>query len=309
MIPYFFTAIKVTEGCELPFTWREDVHRHLADDVVRLVLIGMSEGWGLDLPDAGLLSLPLPAVTHPLRTLCEDAVRPLFEERTPITTALANTIRTQFLEQWRFVHSYPCPDFTKLPSLAVGSASFVMFGRKRPKWTSKKMFEMGWNMMYVEEYEIASGEVCLWEYAGPDIQDLLDMVGFFYTNGILDKRITPQTFDTKRVEFMTKYAHTLDYPIVTSKKGYWHFHPMAILPDSEHFAKLLADYIKAESVYCFSENGMIGCVFDVADVGGSPRIEQVRKYHWHELELPNEIFDAMPVMMQQRIRRKVPKKK
>ena len=75
----------------------------------------------------------------------------------------------------------------------------------------------------------------------------------------------------------------------------WCIRNLAILPDNEHFAKILADKGGTEDIYSVCFDLGIACIFRIADVGGSPRIEMVERYRWTEGTIPpDEILKLFP---------------
>ncbi|EOC7947369.1 hypothetical protein ACI5PR_003324 [Salmonella enterica subsp. enterica serovar Anatum] len=302
--PRYFTFVC---GNKPKFSYTDDIHRMLRNRVAKVLIALISEryGFGLDYPkEGGRLVAPLPPNEHPLRPLLDTVILPLFTEHTPLTKSLCRHLLYDYSVLWEPLRTMQPPQnlgvFDKYESSTIVN---LLGGERALGWNAVDELTISWEVSNVTDYDIDRKQICLWEYTGPTIRELLDMSNLFYTVVILGYRPGDKDFYLENHRWLTCYGHTLTYPKLEEMgSNVWGIRNLAILPDNEHFAKILADKGGTEDIYSVCFDLGIACIFRIADVGGSPRIEKVERYRWTEgTTPPDEILQLFPEVVVKRI--------
>lgn len=289
------------------FSYSDDIHRMLRNRVAKALIALISEryGFGLDYPkEGGRLVSPLPPDNHPLRPLLNTVILPLFTEHTPLTKSLCRHLLYDYSVLWEPLRTMQPPCNLGVFDKHEISAIVNLLGCEHTfGWHVVDELTISWEVSNVTDYDIDRKQICLWEYTGPTIQELLDMPNLFYTRVILGYRPGDKDFYLENHRWLTQYGHTLTYPKLEEMgNNVWCIRNLAILPDNEHFAKILADKGGTEDIYSVCFDLGVACIFRIADVGGSPRIEKVERYRWTEgATPPDEILKLFPEVVVKRI--------
>lgn len=304
LTPRYFTFVC---GNRPKFSYTDDIHRVVRNRVAKVLIALMSEryGFGLDYPkEGGRLVAPLPPNDHPLHPLLDRLVLPLFTEQTPLTKSLCRHLLYDYSALWEPFRTMQPPQDSGVFDKHEISAIVNLLGCERAcGWRAVDELTISWDVSDFADYDIDRKQICLWEYTGPTIQELLDMPNLFYTRVILGYRPGDKDFYLENHRWLTQYGHTLTYPKLEEMgNNVWCIRNLAILPDNEHFAKILADKGGTEDIYSVCFDLGIACIFRIADVGGSPRIEMVERYRWTEGSIPpDEILKLFPEVVVKRI--------
>lgn len=304
LTPRYFTFVC---GNKPKFSYSDDIHRILRNRVAKVLIALISEryGFGLDyLKEGGRLATPLPPNGHPLRPLLDTVILPLFTEQTPLTKSLCRHLLYDYSVLWEPLRTMQPPRnlgvFDKYEITAIVN---LLGGEQALGWHVADELTISWEVSNVTDYDIDRKQICLWEHTGPTVQELLDMPNFFYTGVLRGYRPGGKDFYLENHRWLTQYGHTLTYPKLEEMgDNVWCIRNLAILPDNEHFAKILADKGGTEDIYSVCFDLGIACIFRIADVGGSPRIEMVERYRWTEGTIPpDEILKLFPEVVVKRI--------
>lgn len=304
LTPRYFTFVC---GNKPKFSYSDDIHRMLRNRVAKVLIALISEryGFGLDYPkEGGRLVSPLPPDNHPLRPLLDRLILPLFTEHTPLTKSLCRHLLYDHSALWEpFCTMQPPQDSGVFDKHEISVIVNLLGCERACGWHVVDELTISWEVSDFADYDIDRKQICLWEYTGPTIQELLDMPNLFYTRVILGYRPGDKDFYLENHRWLTQYGHTLTYPKLEEMgNNVWCIRNLAILPDNEHFAKILADKGGAEDIYSVCFDLGIACIFRIADVGGSPRIEMVERYRWTEGTIPpDEILKLFPEVVVKRI--------
>lgn len=294
-------------GNKPKFSYSDDIHRMLRNRVAKVLIALISEryGFGLDYPkEGGRLAAPLPPNDHPLRPLLDTVILPLFTEQTPLTKSLCRHLLYDYSVLWEPLRTMQPPRnlgvFDKYEITAIVN---LLGGEQALGWHVADELTISWEVSNVTDYDIDRKQICLWEHTGPTVQELLDMPNFFYVAVLRGYRPGDKDFYLENHRWLTQYGHTLTYPKLEEMgNNVWCICNLAILPDNEHFAKILADKGGTEDIYSVCFDLGIACIFRIADVGGSPRIEMVERYRWAEGTIPpDEILKLFPEVVVKRI--------
>lgn len=304
LTPRYFTFVC---GNKPKFSYSDDIHRMLRNRVAKVLVALISEcyGFGLDYPkEGGRLVAPLPPDGHLLRPLLDTVILPLFTEQTPLTKSLCRHLLYDYSVLWEPLRTMQPPRnlgvFDKYEITAIVN---LLGGEQALGWRVADELTISWEVSNVTDYDIDRKQICLWEHTGPTVQELLNMPNLFYTGVILGCRPGDKDFYLENHRWLTQYGHTLTYPKLEEMgDNVWCIRNLAILPDNEHFAKILADKGGTEDIYSICFDLGIACIFRIADVGGSPRIEMVERYRWTEGAIPpDEILQLFPEVVVKRI--------
>lgn len=302
--PRYFTFVC---GNRPKFSYTDDIHRVVRNRIAKVLIALISEryGFGLDHSKKGSrLVSPLPPDDHPLRPLLDRLILPLFTEHTPLTKSLCRHLLYDHSALWEpFCTMQPPQDSGVFDKHEISVIVNLLGCERACGWHVVDELTISWEVSDFADYDIDRKQICLWEYTGPTIQELLDMPNLFYTRVILGYRPGDKDFYLENHRWLTQYGHTLTYPKLEEMgSNVWCIRNLAILPDNEHFAKILADKGGAEDIYSVCFDLGIACIFRIADVGGSPRIEMVERYRWTEGTIPpDEILKLFPEVVVKRI--------
>lgn len=304
LTPRYFTFVC---GNRPKFSYTDDIHRVVRNRIAKVLIALISEryGFGLDYPkEGGRLVSPLPPDDHPLRPLLDRLILPLFTEHTPLTKSLCRHLLYDHSALWEpFCTMQPPQDSGVFDKHEISVIVNLLGCERACGWHVVDELTISWEVSDFADYDIDRKQICLWEYTGPTIQELLDMPNLFYTRVILGYRPGDKDFYLENHRWLTQYGHTLTYPKLEEMgSNVWCIRNLAILPDNEHFAKILADKGGAEDIYSVCFDLGIACIFRIADVGGSPRIEKIERYRWTEGAIPpDEILKLFPEVVVKRI--------
>ncbi|MCR1105887.1 hypothetical protein MOQ33_01110 [Escherichia coli] len=304
LTPRYFTFVC---GNKPKFSYSDDIHRMLRNRVAKALIALISEryGFGLDYPkEGGRLVAPLPPNDHPIHPLLDTVILPLFTEQTPLTKSLCRHLLYDYSVLWEPLRTMQPPrNLGVFDKYEVSTIVNLLGGEHALGWRVADELTISWGVSNVTDYDIDRKQICLWEHTGPTVQELLDMPNLFYTGVILGYRPGDKDFYLENHRWLTQYGHTLTYPKLEEMgNNVWCIRNLAILPDNEHFAKILADKGGMEDIYSVCFDLGIACVFRIADVGGSPRIEMVERYRWAEGTIPpDEILKLFPEVVVKRI--------
>lgn len=304
LTPRYFTFVC---GNRPKFCYTDDIHRMLRNRIAKVLIALISEryGFGYDIPKKeSRLYASLPPDNHPLRPLLDTVILPLFTEHTPLTKSLCRHLLYDYSALWEPLRTMQPPQnlgvFDKHEIAAIVN---LLGGEHALGWHVVDELTISWEVSNVTDYDIDRKQICLWEHTGPTIRELLNMPNLFYTEVILGYRPGDKDFRLENHRWLTCYGHTLTYPKLEEMgDNVWCIRNLAILPDNEHFAKILADKGGTEDIYSVCFDLGIACIFRIADVGGSPRIEKVERYRWTEgTTPPDEILQLFPEVVVKRI--------
>ena len=304
LTPRYFTFVC---GNKPTFGYTDDVHRMFRNRVAKVLIALLSEryGFGLDYPkEGGRLVAPLPPDDHPLRLLLDTVILPLLTEQTPLTKSLCRHLLYDYSALWEPLRTMQPPRNLGVFDKHEISAIVNLLGCEHTLgWHVVDELTISWEVSNVTDYDIDRKQICLWEHTGPTIRELLDTPNLFYTRVILSYRPGDKDFYLENHRWLTQHGHTLTYPKLEEMgDNVWCIRNLAILPDTEHFAKMLADKGGVEDIYSVSFDLGIASIFRIADVGGSPRIEKVERYRWTKDEAPpDEILKLFPDVVIKRI--------
>lgn len=304
LTPRYFTFVC---GNRPKISYTDDIHRVVRNRIAKVLIALISEryGFGLDYPkEGGRLVSPLPPDDHPLRPLLDRLILPLFTEQTPLTKSLCRHLLYDHSALWEPFRAMQPPQNSGVFDKHEISAIVNLLGCEHAcGWRVADELTISWEVSDFTDYDIDRKQICLWEYTGPTIRELLDMPNLFYTRVILGYRPGDKDFYLENHRWLTQYGHTLTYPKLEEMgNNVWCIRNLAILPDNEHFAKILADKGGTEDIYSVCFDLGIACIFRIADVGGSPRIEKVERYRWTEgATPPDEILKLFPEVVVKRI--------
>lgn len=304
LTPRYFTFVC---GNKPKFSYSDDIHRMLRNRVAKALIALISEryGFGLDYPkEGGRLATPLPPDGHPLRPLLDAVILPLFAEQTPLTKSLCRHLLYDCSVLWEPLRTMQPPrNLGVFDKYEISAIVNLLGGEHALGWRVADELTISWEVSNVTDYDIDRKQICLWEHTGPTIRELLNMPNLFYTGVLRGCRPGDKDFYLENHRWLTQYGHTLTYPKLEEMgDNVWCIRNLAILPDNEHFAKILADKGGMEDIYSVSFDLGIACIFRIADVGGSPRIEMVERYRWAEGSIPpDEILKLFPEVVVKRI--------
>lgn len=304
LTPRYFTFVC---GNKPKFSYSDDIHRMLRNRVAKVLVALISEryGFGLDYPkEGGRLVAPLPPNDHPLHPLLDTVILPLFTEQTPLTKSLCRHLLYDYSVLWETLRAIQPPrNLGVFDKYEITTIVNLLGGEQALGWHVADELTISWEVSNVTDYDIDRKQICLWEHTGPTVQELLDMPNLFYTGVLRGYRPGDKDFYLENHRWLTQYGHTLTYPKLEEMgDNVWCIRNLAILPDNEHFAKILADKGGTEDIYSVCFDLGIACIFRIADVGGSPRIEMVERYRWTEGSIPpDEILKLFPEVVVKRI--------